>query len=103
MASISLTTSSTLLLEKVVPLYAGQNRHLFHGQFLVTRTKRLDASLGGLMTPCSYIDIAPYFLTFRSLPPMKSQTLLNVLRRLAQDPELLSSLPKNRRSTHLLM
>jgi hypothetical protein len=39
-------------------LYAGQNTHWFHGQFLVTRTRRLFASLGGLITPCSYIEIS---------------------------------------------
>jgi hypothetical protein len=59
--SMSCLTSFKGRRENFTPLKAGQNRHWFQGQFLVTLTRRLCASLGGLITPCSYInDLHPF-------------------------------------------
>ena len=52
-ASTSASTSSTGRSDDFVPLYTGQNVQRFQVQLRIVRTRRLCASLGGLMGPCS--------------------------------------------------
>jgi hypothetical protein len=47
--------SPTDLNANVLPLYTGQKRHLFQGQFRVALIKREQASLGGLIGPNSKV------------------------------------------------
>ena len=46
-------TSAAERTEKLCPLYRGQKMQRFHGQFRVTLSSRLPASLGGRIGPCS--------------------------------------------------
>jgi len=62
-------------------LYMWQNSHLFHEQFLVTRSKRLCASLGGRMGPCSISGINT--LTVRNVQIVTQHENFHRVRRLA--------------------
>lgn len=52
--------SSTVRSENFRFLYTGQKRHWFQGQFLVNRSSRLLASLGGRIGPCSNVSVCPF-------------------------------------------
>ena len=62
--SMSSTTCSADRSENRTPLYTGQKAHRFQGQFLVTRMRRLSASLGGRIGPCSNPQYSSVFLDF---------------------------------------
>jgi hypothetical protein len=51
--SMSDLISPIVLMENFWPLYEWQKAHLFHGQFLVSLSSMLPASLGGLIGPIS--------------------------------------------------
>lgn len=55
-------------MEKLVSLYNGQKVQRFQGQFRVTRTSRLFASLGGRIGPCSKLYWQLFFYPLVILP-----------------------------------
>jgi hypothetical protein len=61
--------SSTERRENLRPLYTGQNRHWFQGQFLVNLNNKLLASFGGRIGPCSKLNKSLSFSSFSAIDP----------------------------------
>src|SRR5665647_2575956 len=65
-ASTSASTSSSGRSDDALPLYTGQKVQRFQVQLRITRTRRLCASLGGRMGPCSNDGVAALTAARRS-------------------------------------